>query len=413
MKKILCVFLSLIFVLCCMPAASAYTPDLRMLRIDGKDIMAGETVQGVTFSDNVLTLENVSISSDERYGIYIKGFDDLTINLLGRNNIRTTGEFDIMIYDCHLTFAGDGKLFTSYIAVTNSAVNLTENVELNVYPEKDDDGICGMYYNDASDCYGALHLFDNAKILTSHPVYVFYELALSGNSSIEYDNLDDDHYLPERKIFPGIVTARNIVMSGNSKMNIKSTNDCVSVKEHFAITDNATLDAYSLSGAGICAGYSASGMSYRIFGSDFTASGNAVVNADGHKAGILLTGSRHDGNFIIRDNASVTAKGRSGNASGLTANKVTISGGELNLIHEHRSPLKIYSADEPSIIIDGVIDEVSHENYGFQKLTSSNSYYTMVDITENGRDWIREFHISVSPTLSAGEGVSIVETELK
>ena len=411
MKTKTCIFLSLTLMLCCMPTTYAYDP--RTLKIDGKDILAGETVDGVTFSENVLTLDNVTVSSDERYGIYIKGFDELTINLVGRNNIHTTGEFDIFVHENHLTFAGDGKLYTSRIDVTNSAINLTDDVELNVFPEKDDDGVCGIYYNDDSSCYGALHLFDNAKIITSHLIYVYYELALSGNSSIEYDNLDVDHYLPERNIFPGIVTARNIVMSGNSKMNIKSTNDCVSVKGHFAITDNATLDAYSLSGAGICAGYSASGMPYRIFGSDFSASGNAVVNADGHKAGIFLTGSKNAGNFSLKDKASVTATGRSGNASGLIANKVTISGGELNLIHEHRSPLIIYSADEPSLIVDGIVTEISHENYGFQKLTSSNSYYTMVDITENGRDWIRDFHISVASSLAAGEGVSVTETELK
>ena len=71
------------------PYFSSNYPDDVQLEIDGKDILRGEKVEGVTYEKGVLILDNVNIKVDNaNYAIAYSGMDELTIKLIGEYRIN-------------------------------------------------------------------------------------------------------------------------------------------------------------------------------------------------------------------------------------------------------------------------------------------------------------------------------------
>lgn len=101
-------------------------PDTMAVIVDGKNLIEGEMVDGVTFSSGTLTLDNVCINSED--GIKVMGVEHGTLILKGNNVINSGKKISLQWLD-DLTVSGDGTLDAGEIIIGGS-VKISENVKL-------------------------------------------------------------------------------------------------------------------------------------------------------------------------------------------------------------------------------------------------------------------------------------------
>lgn len=115
-KKLLSLALCLCMVLSLLPGVALANSNL-YITVNGVNIVSdgnptGESMPaGVSYAKGVLTLENANIEINQTSDpVGISSNLDLTINLVGTNNISGAGDFGIKVAEGKLTFTGDGKL---------------------------------------------------------------------------------------------------------------------------------------------------------------------------------------------------------------------------------------------------------------------------------------------------------------
>ena len=171
------------------PYFSSNYPDDVQLEIDGKDILRGEKVEGVTYEKGVLILDNVNIEVDNaNYAIAYSGMDELTIKLIGENRINaeiSKPVFKKKSEEMYVVFEGDGSLETYRLGAEN--IKIIENAKITeILPEESD-----VYWSRSLSISGNgeftggyiqfnnISLSQNAKMKVKHLEYI-ENLMLSG-----------------------------------------------------------------------------------------------------------------------------------------------------------------------------------------------------------------------------------------
>lgn len=178
------------------PYFSSYYPDDVQLEIDGKDILRGEKVEGVTYEKGVLILDNVNIEVDNaNYAIAYSGMDELTIKLIGENRINaeiSKPVFKKSSEEMYVVFEGDGSLETYGIGAEK--VVIKENAKIT------EESVVGWAislsisgngeFRSGHIGYENISLSENAKIKAKRLGYI--NLTLSGDSYMEVI-MDEDY----------------------------------------------------------------------------------------------------------------------------------------------------------------------------------------------------------------------------
>ena len=350
---------------------------------DGKDLLAGETVSGVSYKGGTLTLDSVSIDGE----IKITGVSTLKVSITGDNNLNR------LVFDgTHMSVFGNGTLTAEKIESTNSYYSsfivISENVRIYGKTDYENDTklnmpmrFSGVYVegNSYLECAeirgGDLTLRGNAKVKTSHFHYVD-TLSLSGNSVLEVVT-DYEKY---------------------SKLEMGyDLNRCLNMVLYTYIKDDARLSV--ICDTPVCGMYSNGG---RHFG-EIKISDNGILDISGNsRYGIALDDTAF-GTLTMNDNSKVNI---SGFDIGLVAQRVDINGGTLD-IHSNKCALQIddiispYANFEPILSINGDIASQSSV-WKFTKFTDEEMeqydwYYQILRSAETG-ETLKEFSITVTPT---------------
>lgn len=206
------------------PYFSSYYPDDVQLEIDGKDILRGEKVEGVTYEKGVLTLDNVNIEVDNaNYAIAYSGMDELTIKLIGENRINaeiSKPVFKKSSEEMYVVFEGDGSLETYGIGAEK--VVIKENAKIT------EESVVGWAislsisgngeFRSGHIGYENISLSENAKIKAKRLGYV--NLTLSGDSYMEV--IMDEDYTNSYSGGSAIGNAKKINIDDNAKLYVEN-----------------------------------------------------------------------------------------------------------------------------------------------------------------------------------------------
>lgn len=278
--------------------------------VDGKDILAGEKVQGVSYKGGTLILENADISEDIRVG----GIEKLKVSLTGDNKVNR-----IVFGGTSVTVIGDGTLTTEHFGsnkrVYFSDTSLTISEKARVYGKKD-------YENDTELNsplrFGSVTVKDNGWLAAAD--IKTYNLKLRDNAYVNASHCSSIDYL---------------TLSGNSIMEVITDYEdysklemdytlgrclyCVTCTD---ISDNAQLTV-------VCNDTPVYGMyCYGGHNGRITVSDNGMFYITGSSGyGVYLDNSA-DGTLEMNDDSRVTIDGFD---VGLIAQRVDINGGTLDI----------------------------------------------------------------------------------
>lgn len=349
---------------------------------EGKNLLAGETVPGVSYKGGTLTLDNVNINGE----IKITGVSTLKVSITGDNNLNR------LVFDgTHMSVVGNGTLTAEKIESTNSYYSsfivISENVRIYGKTDYENDTklnnpmrfssvyVEGNAYLECAEIRGGdLTLRGNAKVKTSHCHYID-TLSLSGNSVLEVVT-DYEKY---------------------SKLEMGyDLNRCLNMVLYTYIKDDARLSV--VCDTPVCGMYSNGG---RHFG-EIKVSDNGILDISGNsRYGIALDDTAF-GTLTMNGNSKVNI---SGFDIGLVAQRVDINGGTLD-IHSNKCALQIddiispYANFEPILSINGDIYSQSSD-WKFTKFTDAEMelydwYYQILRSAETG-ETLKDFSITVTP----------------
>lgn len=236
------------------PYADMYYPDDINIIIDGKDILRGDEIEGVYYSNGTLYLENVNISSDKIGVVKVTGLNSLNISLKGESSIECTDPwlealeredsrfkvFNVGITD--ITFMGDGSIeLTSY---DGNNLNISENAAVKVK------GSVRINY----DHYSKLTVSDNGRMECNY--VSAYDLTVKDSGYfctncvhiLEVLNLCDNAILDIKRNGSGNAISKNLYvpntyfyLSGNSKANISNISEEAIACDYISVSENAVL----------------------------------------------------------------------------------------------------------------------------------------------------------------------------
>jgi len=348
------------------PHFEKYYPDDVSITVLGKDILRGEKIDGVSYDNGVLYLDNAFITAENNQDFIIGsyGFTPLTIDISGECYI--IGKSMRKFFETNgspVKIKGNGTLYTTRMEM--SSLTLSENVRLVQYElEKYGAEIYDASYIrniDESYYIETLNLHDNASIecLKIGGPQRSSSLTLSDNSRISCEMVDycsltaDDNSILEvgKNGRLGLIRSAKININGDALIDVKSS-------EHEALKD--TYDDYRGS----------NNLSVKV-------SGNGRLNVTGleNKTAVYAAPMpRRSSGLILNDNASVTIRN---GAVGAVFNTVIINGGILEInADENGQALKIpckslidsddeyfyLKADETGFMINGVIKKAEFDD---------------------------------------------------
>lgn len=375
------------------PHFEKYYLDDVSLTVLGKDILRGETVEGVSYDNGVLYLDNAFITAENNEGFIIgsNGFTPLTINISGEcyiigksmRKFFETGGNPVVI-------KGDGTLYTT--RMETSSLTLRENVKLVQYElEKYGAEIYDASYIrniDESYYIENLNLNDNATIecLKIGGPARSSTLNLSGNSHISCEMVDycyvsaDNNSILEvgKNGRLGLIRSSKININGDALIDVKSS-------EHEALKGN--YDNYQGSN-----------------NLSVTVSSNGKLNVTGRENKTAVYAApmpRRASVLTINDNASVTIRN---GIIGAVFNAVIINGGTLEInADENGQALKIpcksfidtndeyfyLNADEMGFMINGAVEKAELDDIVKSSLTDEEKAELKYNCEEYRRIYIK------------------------
>ncbi len=351
------------------PYFSSNYPDDVQLEIDGKDILRGEKVEGVTYEKGVLILDNVNIEVDNaNYAIAYSGMDELTIKLIGENRINaeiSKPVFKKKSEEMYVVFEGDGSLESYKIGVEK--VVIRENAKVTeILPEESD-----VYWSRSLSISGNgeftggyiqfnnISLSQNAKMKVKHLEYI-ENLMLSGNSYMEV--IMDENYTNVYSGGRAIDSVETIRIDDNAKLYVENKG-CTSV---FCYPNLAKV---IVSGKGVL----------EIKGNPE----NIALSLDGSALGTLTIND--EGTVKITD-AKVCVFAQDITINGGTLDCHASEGGTAIFIDTAVSP---YANFVPGLYINGEIISQSCDNFG---MTSVSNY---IDAIASEGKTLKDFSVTV------------------
>lgn len=356
------------------PYFSSNYPDDVQLEIDGKDILRGEKVEGVTYEKGVLILDNVNIEVDNaNYAIAYSGMDELAIKLIGENRINA--EISKPVFkkgskEMYVVFEGDGSLETYRLGAEN--IKIIENAKITETFSGEGHYFYSVYYLSTS-----LNVSGNGEFIGD---YIQYDnISLSGNGQIKIRKVE---YI------------ENLMLSGDSYMEVimdeNYTNsysggtaiDCVEI---IRIDDNAKLYVENKG---------CTSVSCYPNGAKVIVSGKGVLEIKGNPENIALSLDNSTfGTLTINDEGTVKITDAK---VCVFAPDITINGGTLDChASENGTAIFIdtavspYANFVPGLYINGEIISQSCDNFG---MTSVSNY---IDAIASEGKTLKDFSVTV------------------
>ncbi|MCH5348729.1 MAG: leucine-rich repeat domain-containing protein [Oscillospiraceae bacterium] len=350
------------------PYSVKWYPTGMNIKADGKDILGGEAVDGITYEDGKLLLDGLNIEGE----IFIQGIDELEIVLKGNNNIS-----DLKFIGTYLTIKGDGTLSAEIIRpqkYNTKTITICEDARI----ISKDDYENATKLNDSIK-FTNINVMDNGYLET--PSISGDSLMLSGNARVRTMHCD---YLDR------------IVLEDNSIMEVVSEYEkypkleityelrhCMHCTPQISVGGSSRLSVVCDTVVGIdCYGH---------LDSKVTVSGNGVIEISGSSSsyGLFLEGSLAA--LTMNDNALITINGFD---YALRAHKIEINGGTLD-IHSDNVAAYIDTAtlSETGLFINGDVVSQSSDLV-FSPLEPDITYKLALSSAETG-EILKDFSITV------------------
>ena len=357
------------------------------VKADGKDILAGETVPGVSYKGGTLFLDNADIEKEIR----VTGVPNLNVSLTGDNSVNR-----IIFTGAHMTVIGYGTLTVGKIDSSNQKYNsfsyyspfITISENTRIYGKTDYENDTELNspirfssihiedngYLECADIRGSdLKLRDNARVKTSHCNHN-EEISLSGNSVLEvvtdyekYSQLEMGYELG--RCLYGI---NRLTIRDDARLSIECDTKVYGIfcywsnNEKITVSDNGILEISGSSWYGVSLNESAFGT--------LEMNGNSQVRISGFDIGLM-------------------------------AKRIDINGGKLD-IHSNECALQIndinspYSSFESVLAINGDIVSQSCDwevtDFTKEEMEQYNWYYDILRSADSGEP-LKDFSITVAP----------------
>lgn len=252
------------------PYADIFYPDEINIKIDERDILRGDEIEGVHYSNGTLYLENANISSDIVGVVQVTGLDSLNISLKGESSIECTDSRlkTFNVGKTEITFTGDGSVeLTSY---DGNNLNISENTTVKVK-----DSVRINY-----DLYSTLTVSGNGKMECNY---------------VSADNLtvkDSGYFITNHLNISNELNLRN-----NAVLDIKRNVNGSAVyapRAYFYLSENSRANISNITGETIDCDY-------------ISVSENAVLTVEGKEGNLIECD-----HLTVCDNAELTVKGEKG-----------------------------------------------------------------------------------------------------
>lgn len=354
------------------PYSVKWFPDGMSITADGKDILNGETVDGITYKGGKLILDGLDIDGD----VYISGIDKLEIILSGDSDISK-----LKFIGTDLTIKGDGTLSAESIIPKEShhlydtkRITICENArivskvdyenitKLNESIKFTDISVKDNGYLETPSISGdSLNLSGNACVRTMHCSYLD-RIALKGNSIMEVSGRYDKY--PKLEITYELECCLKctpqISVSGSSRLSV----DCDTV---------TGIDCYG------------------HLDSKVTVSDNGILEISGSSLYGLSLDIGTLGSLTMNGNALVTINGFD---NALMAHRIEINGGTLDIHSNNIAVLVNYASnDDPGLFING--DIVSQSSEWVSSQPDPNITYELALSSAETGDILKDFSITV------------------
>lgn len=323
------------------------------ITVCGQDILYGEPVEGITFEDDIITIDNVSLGDGkDAVGIDIKGITPVKIKLIGESKININATA-VRTDNSSITFFGDGSLYstgklcTVSETIQNLALVLEDSVKVTESKESS---------------YGMVTVRDNASMnsTTIKP----HSLSLQGNGTLTAEHC----------------AARNIELNDNSVLtatgnpydNGNYLGAAIRNVNTFHINDNARA---------VVSNYRGSTFDFYDHNPEIIVSDNGVLEIKGNANSKAIPGEK----VVMNDNAVVKITGA---LVGYYGYSFIINGGSFSCeAAEGGVPLLLINN---SLKITGEIISRSQDGYSFMKYGDTNCYSIYAD-----GEFVESFSISV------------------
>ncbi|MGN1303457.1 MAG: hypothetical protein ACI4YB_00330 [Oscillospiraceae bacterium] len=301
-------------------------PENMKIKIGGVDILHEGKVEGVSYKNEILILDNAVISTDTVAGISTEGFDDLDIQLIGNNSIEA--KYSAFKGSEYITLSGSGSLTVKRLALNSEknefvSVNLTENVK---------------FFNENVD--------DN--------VMEFKDISIRDNAIMETDKLFCSSVTIEDNGMLNVDSCRvtSISIFGSAQMNVT---DSTSEKDSAAIR---CISKLSMSDdARLTVTTKRNGIGFLLTDAYAELEGNAVVEINGEEDCIGIDhGTFIYGQFIMNGNSKLIINGM---GCGIRTVKFIINGGTFYCDPAENGYPVLVKTKGASFLLEGNITEES------------------------------------------------------
>lgn len=338
-------------------------PDNMKIKVGGVDILHGGKVEGVSYKNGRLILDNAVISTDKTAGISAESFDELYIELIGDNRIEAKYSAFKGVTDS-VILSGSGSLTVKRLSSDSGAnefisVHLTENVKF--INENVDDNV--MEYKNIS-------IRDNAVMETDK--LFCSSLALSGKGILN----------------AGSCRVTYIGMSGSAQMNVTDT---VIEKNSAAIMCITELRMYSDARLNITT--KRSGIGFLFTDGDAEINDNAVIEINGAADSIGIDqGTFTYGQFIMNGNSKLIINGT---GCGVRTAQLVINGGTFSCEPAENGCPVLVKTKGASYLLEGNITEESCSDRTMEYIDTEEMYAIFSDGKPVGK-----YSVTVSDTNS-------------
>ncbi len=350
------------------PYADIFYPKDINLKVDGKDILRGEEVEGVYYSNGKLYFENADISSDKGGIVYVSGLDSLTISLKGENSIECTASTSrtFNVRETTITFEGDGSMELS--EYNGDCLCISENATLKIKGHTDVD----------KDYYSSI-IIEDSGMLECNTIET-ENLTVKDNGCFFADKAEISH----------------ICLSDNAALDIKRSEGdegeyrggCA-LREivTFKLSGNSRADISNIEGDTIFC-YPNSAL--------VKVSDNAVLTVDGNADGIGISledsafgtlSVNDNGKVIVRD-SEICVFAQAVILNGGTLELESCEGGAALVIDPIVSP---YSDFVTGLIIEGELLSSNPQNYEFYRLDYAEGLGKHGEISEKFDITVKEW----------------------
>lgn len=354
------------------PCSVKWFPDSLEIKADGRDVLNGEAAEGITYKDRTLFLDGLNIDGD----IYISGLDKLDIFLSGDNDIS-----DLKFMGTSLTIKGDGTLSAENILPKDyhrshvpKWITICENARIigKDEPEKSTSLNRTVRFTDIT-------VKDNGYLET--PSISGDCLTLSGNAcvkTIHCEKFDD------------------ITLTGSSVMEVVSDYKKypalkITYELHHSMYGTPQISVSGSSRLSVVCGTSFGIDCYGRTDSKVTVSDNGILEISGTSSYGLTLGTGIPGALTMNGNALVSI---SGSDHALTAHKIEISGGTLDIrSNEIAAYINFAASSETGLFING--DVVSQSSDWVLSQFEPGITYKLAVSSAETEEILKDFSITV------------------